>query len=293
MSEKYLIIKRENEYSNSSIVLDEVKFEELKRAAIALETFNIITFLGNSYVKAKEEFLAYDFTQFNVREVDMFNMFLNALDAMATNRNLWEAYLKRNYEEDIEIFPDIINNKKKSCFSLKDSEYYDECVEYVVSKVLRNMIVHHSKPYSEIVYNNDYCRQFIITREELLKQESLSKSAKKYITNSNQDYYDIVEVIKQALEITDEINVYMFNLIIQKEWCRFINARYTIRENIGVDWQGAYLVWRNSKYPEEHMLHLQQIDISKHAMNAIKSIAVNNLVDKACCTSEENTSMKD
>ena len=285
MSEKYLIVKRENGYNNS-MALEEVTFEELKRAAIALETFNIITFLGNSYVKAKEDFLAYDFSRFNVREVDMFNMFLNALEAMTTNGNLWEAFLKRNYADDIAIFPTVINNKKKSCFSLKDSEYYDDCIEYVVSKVLRNMIVHHSKPYSEIVYNNDYCRQFIITREELLKQESLSKSAKKYITNSNRDYYDIVEVIKRALEITDEINVYMFNLIIQKEWCRFISARYTIREHIGVDWQGAYLVWRNSKYPEEHMLHLQQIDISKHAMNAIKSIEVDSLVDKACCISE-------
>ena len=181
-----------------------------------MEAFNTITFLCNSYVNAKEEFLTYDFTQFNVREVDMFNMFLNALEAMATN---------------------VIEGKHKSCFALKDSEYYDNCIDYVVAKVLRNMIVHHSKPYSEIVYYDDECRHFIVTREDFLELGAPNKSAKEYISNSNHDYYDIVEVIKHALEITDEINVYMFNLIAKKEWHRFISARYTIREYIGVDWQ--------------------------------------------------------
>lgn len=286
MSEKYLIVKKENEYK-SSVALDELTFDKLKSAALNLEMFNAITFLGNSYVKAKEDFFAYDFTQFYVREVDMFNMFLNALEAMATNRNLWEAYLKRNYANDSEMFPVAMKDKKQSCFGLKDSEYYDNHIDYVVSKVLRNMIAHHTKPYSEIVYFDEYNRRFIVTREDLLEFGAPNKSAKEYITKSEYDYFDIVEVIKHALEITDEINVYMFKLIVQKEWLKFLTARYTIREHIGVDWQGAYLVWINSKYPEEHLLYLSQIDISKHAMDAIKSIAAESLEAKTCGTNED------
>ena len=100
--------------------MDEKTYSELKTAAGALETFNTLAFLCNSYVKTKEDFFAYDFTQFDVREIDMFTMFLNELEAMATNRNLWEAYLKRSYEKDNEIFPE---DAKKSCFGIKDSEY--------------------------------------------------------------------------------------------------------------------------------------------------------------------------
>ena len=131
--------------------------------------------------------------------------------------------------------------------------------------------------YSEIIYDDNLQRQFIVTRDDLLQLGAPNVSAKDYITKSEQDYYDIVEVIKHAFEIVDEINIYMFNLILQKEWQRFISARYTIREHIGIDWQGAYLVWRNPKYPENHLLHLAQIDVSKHAMNAICSIAAKSL----------------
>lgn len=286
MCEKYLIIKKENELSTSKAI-DECTFEILKSAAVSLEMFNTVIFLSNSYVKAKEDFFAYDFTQFNVREVDMFNMFLNALEAMATNRNLWEAYLERNYASDNEIFPDVINGRKRSCFGLKDSQYYDASIDYVVSKVLRNMIAHHSKPYSEIVYYDDYCRRFIVTKEDLLELGAPNISAKKYITNSQHDYYDIVEVIKHALKITEEINIFMFNLIMKKEWYRLWNARDTIREHIGDDWQGAYLVWENPKYPEDHLLYLPQIDISKHAMNVIMSIMAQSLSSKSCCASED------
>ena len=83
MSKKYLIVKKDNDFKCST-PLDDATFEKLKQAAQSLETFNTFTFLGNSYIKAKEDFFTYDFTQFNVREVDMFNMFLNALEAMAT-----------------------------------------------------------------------------------------------------------------------------------------------------------------------------------------------------------------
>ena len=276
MSKKYLIVKKGNDFKCST-PLDDATFEKLKQAAQSLETFNTFTFLGNSYIKAKEDFFTYDFTQFNVREVDMFNMFLNALEAMATNANLWEAYLTRNYSDDKDVYPDVVTGKKKSCHGIKDSEFYENNIEYVVSKVLRNMIAHHMKPYSEIVYNDDYRRQFIVTKADLLEFGSPNKSARTYISNSKQDYYDVVEIIKRALVITEEVNLYMFNFMVQKEWHRFIAARYTIREHIGIDWQGAYLVWENPKYPQHHLLYLSQIDISKNAMNAIRSIAAQSL----------------
>lgn len=273
MDKKYLIIKVNNDYKTSR-ELDEKTYSELKIAADALETFNMLAFLCNSYVKAKEDFLAYDFTQFDVREIDMFTMFLNALEAMATNRNLWEAYLKRSYESDSVVFP---KETKKSCYGIKDSEYYEKNIEYVVSKVLRNMIAHHSKPYSEIVYDDYLCRQFIVTKEDLLELGNPNASSKKYILGNANDYYDVVEIIKRAFEITDEINVYMFNLLLQKEWLRFISARYTVMEHIGVDWQGAYIVKTDSRYPASHLLHLSQTSISKSAMNSILSVAAQRL----------------
>ena len=279
MSEKVLIVK-ENNQLKSRIEIDDRAYDQLKRAAEDLAAFNDLAFLCNSYVKAKEDFLSYDFTQFDVREVDMFNMFLNALEAISTNRNLWEAYLKRNYENDDDIYPPKQpKGKKKSCFGLKNSEFYDSCIEFVVAKVLRDMITHHTKPYSEIVYNDDLCRQFIVTKEALLTLGNPNASARSYIANSHLDYYDVVNVIKRAFEITDEINTQVFNFILQKEWLRFITARYTVREHIGIDWQGAYLVQPNPQYPEDHLLYFSQVNISKHAMNAIASIAVQSLIE--------------
>lgn len=144
MSEKILIVK-ENDQLKSRIEIDDRAYDQLKSAAEDLAAFNNLAFLCNSYVKAKEDFLSYDFTQFDVREVDMFNMFLNALEAISTNRNLWEAYLKRNYENDNDIYPPKQSKgKKKSCFGLKASEFYDSCIEFVVAKVLRDMITHHT-----------------------------------------------------------------------------------------------------------------------------------------------------
>ncbi len=279
MREKILIVK-ENDQLKSRIEIDDRAYDQLKSAAEDLVAFNNLAFLCNSYVKAKEDFLSYDFTQFDVREVDMFNMFLNALEAISTNRNLWEAYLKRNYENDDDIYPPKQpKGKKKSCFGLKDSEFYDSCIEFVVAKVLRDMITHHTKPYSEIVYNDDLRRQFIVTKEDLLTLGNPNVSARNYIANSHLDYYDVVKVIKCAFEITDEINTQVFNFILQKEWLRFITARYTIREYIGIDWQGAYLVQPNPQYPEDHLLYLSQVNISKHAMNAIASIAARSLIE--------------
>ena len=279
-SKKYLIVKV-NDHLKPYKELDDEAYEDLKNAALALEAFNYLTFLSNSYVKAKEDFLAYDFSQFNVREVDMFNMFLIALEAMSTNRNLWEAYLKRKYEKDSEIYPlDETNPNKKSCFGIKDSECFDKDILFVVSKILRDMISHHCKPYSEIMYNDDMSRRFIITRDDLLELGHPNKAEQKYISDSKYDYYDVVEVIKHAFEVTDEINVYMLNLILQKEWLRFITARYKVIDHIGTDWQGAFLIKPNPKYPEEHLLYLSQTDISKNAMDSIRSIAARSLFDK-------------
>ena len=279
-SKKYLIVKI-NDQLKPYKELDDDSYEELRNAALALEAFNYLTFLSNSYVKAKEDFFAYDFSQFNVREVDMFNMFLIALETISTNRNLWEAYLKRRYEKDSEIYPlNESNPNKKSCFGMKDSEYFDKDILFVVSKILRDMISHHCKPYSEIMYNDDMSRRFIITRDDLLELGKPNKAEQKYISASEYDYYDVVEVIRHAFEITDEINLYMFNLILQKEWLRFITARYTVIDHIGTDWQGAFLIKPNPKFPEEHLLYLSQTDISKNAMNSICSIAAKSLFNK-------------
>ena len=120
----------------------------------------------------------------------------------------------------------------------------------------------------------------IITRDDLLELGHPNKAEQKYISDSKYDYYDVVEVIKHAFEITDEINVYMLNLILQKEWLRFITARYTVIDHIGTDWQGAFLIKTNPKYPEDHLLYLSQTDISKNAMDSIRSIAARSLFDK-------------
>lgn len=276
MEKKYLIVKTDNELKEKR-ELNEESYLELKTAAESLEEFNTLAFLSNSYVKAKEDFMEYDFSQFDVRELDMFTMLLNALEAMSTNVNLWETYLKRSYPEDSDIFPCEQNGKKKSCFELKDSEIYDKHIEFVVSKVLRNMTAHYSKPYSKIIYDDNLHRHFIVTKEDLLNSGKISASARKYITNSIRDYYDVVEVIKHAFAFVDEINTFMFNFILNKEWHRYLLARYTVRGYIGIDWQGAYLVHADTRYPESHLLYLAQINISKNAMDSICSIAAQSI----------------
>ena len=278
MENRWLLVKQDGKIKMSKQI-DDLTYEKLKTAAESLAVFNTLTFLASNYVKAKEDFFAYDFTQFNVREVDMFNMFLNALESMSTNRNLWEAYLKRHYRADSIIYPNKTSNGLgKSCFGLKDSEYYDKDIIFVVAKVLRDMIAHHCKPYSMIVYDDDMCRQFLVTREDLLNLGQPNASQKKFINSSQHDYYNIVDVIKHSFEIVDEINEYVFNVIAQKEWPRFVTARYVVREYIGIDWHGAYLVKSDPRYPEEHLLYLSQIEISKNAMDSIGSLAARSLL---------------
>lgn len=278
MNKKYVIIKDNHDLAVKKDISEEV-YSELLKAAHILESFNYIVFLGNSFKREYEEFLKYDFSQFNVPEADMFSVMLSSLTSISTNINLWEAYLKRTYENDPEIFPAFPSHgkKKKSIFGIKDSEYYDKDVEYVVAKALRNMIVHSEKPYSEIWYDDDLHRHFIIYTEVLLNSEYLNASGKEIITNCGFDYFDVVKVINHAFEIAEELNIYIVNYFMRKEWINFYSSRITIRKYLGIDWQGAYLVEFNPKFPPSHIRHLSTISISKHAMNSILSIAANSI----------------
>ena len=277
MNEKYVLIKTNDELVKKEVSIE--VFRELSNAAQILEEFDYIAFLGNSYEKIKEEFLNYDFSQFNVKEIDMFSVMLNSLNSIATNNNLWEAYLKRAYKDDPSIFFDAPTSKKekKSLFGIKDSEYYDQNVEYVVAKALRNMVVHSQKPYSEILYDDDFKRHFIIHTEILLQDDNLNASGKKIVSTCGKDYFDVIDIIKRAFEITDELNLYIFNHVLQKEWINFYSSRITVRTHLGIEWQGAYLVQFNPKYPPNHLMHLSTISISKNAMNGILSLAAKSL----------------
>ncbi len=278
MSEKYVIIKNDDKFVDKKEVSDEV-YKELFNATHILEEFDYVAFLANSYEKAKEDFFNYDFSQFNVREIDMFTVMLNSLNSIATNNNLWEAYLKRTYTDDSAIFLACPTSKKekKSLFGMKDSEYYDQNIEYVIAKALRNMVVHSEKPYSEIWYDDDFKRHFIIHTEVLLHGNTLNISGKQIVTNCGMDYFDVVDIIKRAFEITTELNLYIINYLIKKEWINYYSSRLTIRKYLGIEWQGAYLVEINPKYPPDHVLYLSTTSISKNAMNSILSIAAKSL----------------
>lgn len=277
MEGKYVVVKKAGEYKCKT-ELNEDDYNKLLSAAKTLEEFNYLFFLGCNYIKAKDDFLKYDFSQFNVREADMFAVIHNALNAITTNLNMWETYLKRKYKDDKDIFP-FQNDKKlgKSYFGLKDSEYYDNNVEYVIVKALRNMCTHTEKPFSEIWYDNNYNRHFAIHTEHLLKNNNLNRSGRSIVVKSGKDYFDVIEVITRAYEIVDEINNDMVNFLLKKEWINFYSSRITVREYIGIDWDGAYLVSKNPKYPETHMMYLTMTNISKNAINNILSIAAKSL----------------
>ena len=277
MEGKYVILKKNGDYKCKT-ELTENDYKKLLNAAKILEEFNYLFFLGCNYIKAKDDFLNYNFSQFNVLETDMFSVMHNALNAIATNINMWETYLKRKYKDDKEIFPfQDDKNLGKSYFGLKDSEYYDTNVEYVVAKALRNMSTHTEKPFSEIWYDDNYNRHFAIHTEHLLANGNLNKSGKYIVLKSKKDYFDVIEVIKRAYEIVDKTNNDMVNLLLKKDWINFYSSRITIRDYIGVDWDGAYLVSENPKYPKGHMMFLNITNISKNAMDNILSIAAKSL----------------
>lgn len=277
MGKKYVIIKNNDGLVTKKSVSTE-EYSSLFNAACILESFDYITFLGSSFEKEKEEFLSYDFSQFNVRETDMFSMMLNSLNAIATNNNLWEAYLKRTYKNDPEVFPTSSTTKKKSIFGMKDAELYDKNVEYVVAKALRNMIVHSGKPYSDIWYDDDLHRHFIVHTEILLRGDNLNNSGKKIVSDCGLDYFDVIEVIKHAFALVEDLNLFIVNFLLQKEWINFYSSRTTIRSHLGVDWQSVYIVQINPTYPPSHMMHLSTTSISKSAMNGILSIAAKSLI---------------
>ena len=274
---KYVIIKKDGQYTGKTQISDE-EYNKLLNAANILEEFNYLFFLGCNYEHAKETFLKYDFSQFGVREIDIFAVIHNALNAITTNLNMWETYLKRKYKKDKDIFP-FQNDQElgKSYLGLRDSEYYDNNVEYVVTKALRNMAAHSEKPFSEIWYDDNYKRHFAIHTDHLMKIDNLNKSGKEIVSKSGKDYFDVIEVIKRLYEIIDELNINVVNFLLKKEWINFYSSRITVREIIGVEWDGAYLVSENTKYPKDHMMRLNKIDISKNAMQKILSIAAQSL----------------
>mgnify|MGYP003295720782 CR=1 FL=1 len=139
------------------------------------------------------------------------------------------------------------------------------------------MVVHSEKPYSETWYDDDLHRHFIIHTDTLFQGDTLNGSGKTIVSNCGLDYFDVIEVIKRAFEIVVELNLYIFNFLLQKEWINFCCARTTVRNYLGVDWQGAYLVQVNPKYPPSHLMHLSTTSISKGAMDRILSIASKSL----------------
>ena len=134
---KYVIIKKDGQYTGKTEISDE-EYNKLLNAANILEDFIYLFFLGCNYEHAKEAFMKYDFSQFVVREIDIFAVIHNALNAITTNLNMWETYLKRKYKEDKDIFP-IQNNQTlgKSYLGLKDSEYYDNNAPRLLQKIHR------------------------------------------------------------------------------------------------------------------------------------------------------------
>ena len=94
LNDKYVIIKKDGQYTGKAQISDE-EYKKLLNAANILEEFNYLFFLGCNYEYVKEAFLKYDFSQFGVREIDIFAVIHNALNAITTNLNMWETYLKR------------------------------------------------------------------------------------------------------------------------------------------------------------------------------------------------------
>ncbi len=276
-------------YGKIDIVRDltQEEYEEILKASKNLDDFDYIHFLSINYIKAKEDFLNFDFSAFDIREVDVYNVFFNALSAISNNTYLWETYLKRRYPDDLDIFSeeerqkeqkDPKNYKSKSVVALKDSYYYDTNISYTVAKTLRNIIVHVGKPYNEIAYYDDHSRHFILYTSSLLNDEKVSKSAKKLLDDSNIDYLDIVPVIKEAFEILDKLNEFAFNFLLRKGWITYSLSRTTIKNYIDSDVDAAFVAWENHDYPEDHFLRVSHINISINAMRKILSFTVRSLM---------------
>ena len=267
--------------------LTDAEYEEILRASKNLEEFDYIHFLSINYIKAKEDFLSFDFSAFGIREVDVYNVIFNALNAISNNTYLWETYLKRSYPDDLEIFSeeerqkerkDPRNYKSKSIVALKDSYYYDTNISYTVAKTLRNIIVHVGKPYNEIAYYDDHSRHFLLYTSSLLSDEKVSKSSRQLLVDSHKDYFDIVLVIKEAFSVLDKLNEFAFNFLLKKGWLTYSLSRTKIKEYIDSDVDAAFIAWENLDYPEDHLLRVSHINISINAMRKILSLTVRSMM---------------
>ena len=267
--------------------LTDAEYEEILRASKNLEEFDYIHFLSINYIKAKEDFLSFDFSAFGIREVDVYNVIFNALNAISNNTYLWETYLKRSYPNDLEIFSeeerqkerkDPRNYKSKSIVALKDSYYYDTNISYTVAKTLRNIIVHVGKPYNEIAYYDDHSRHFLLYTSSLSSDEKVSKSARQLLVDSHKDYFDIVLVIKEAFSVLDKLNEFAFNFLLKKGWLTYSLSRTKIKEYIDSDVDAAFIAWENLDYPEDHLLRVSHINISINAMRKILSLTVRSMM---------------
>ncbi len=267
--------------------LTQEEYEEIIKASNNLDDFDYIQFLSINYIKAKEDFLNFDFSAFDIREVDIYNVIFNALSAISNNTYLWETYLKRRYPDDLEIFPEVeqqkekkdLNYKSKSVVALKDSFYYDTNISYTVAKTLRNIIVHVGKPYNEIAYYDDHSRHFILYTSSLLSDKKVSKSARELIAGSNIDYFDIVLVIEEAFKILDELNEFAFNFLLRKGWTTYSSSRTKIKTYIDSNVDVAFVAWENLDYPEEHFLRVSHINISMNAMRKLLSLTVRIMME--------------
>ena len=267
--------------------LTEEESREIINASKNLEELDYIHFLSINYIKAKEDFLAFDFSAFDIREVDIYSIIFNALNAISNNTYLWETYLKRRYMDDFDVFSeeermkeqkDPKNYNMKSIVALKDSYYYDTNISYAIAKLLRNIIVHVGKPYHEIAYYDDCSRHFLLYTSKLLNDKKLNKSARRLLSNSCIDYFDIVLAIQEAFSILDKLNEFAFNYFLKKEWLTYSLSRTTIKKYIEEDVDVAFVAWENSDYDEDHFLRVSHINIPIGAMKKVLSITVRSMM---------------
>lgn len=274
--------------------LSEKEYKQILSNAILLEDFDYNIFLSTNFLKAKKDLENFDFSKANIRETDAFNIIFNALNSIVTNLYLWEAYLRKNYFDYEEIFSSEEKKKEqeskvkkkgkryiaKSCLALKDSEYYDKDINYTITKTLRNRADHFKKPYSDIIYYDDFSRHFVVYVEDFLEDRSLSTSARKHAEKAEIQYFDVVDIIKYSFKILEDLNVFIYNKILSIKWASYYDARLTLKEFLPSDYLGAHLIWLNEKYPDDHILKVGHKAISTSAMKGILHIASGTTTNK-------------
>lgn len=277
-----LLIKKEGLKTIKDLSLSE--YQEIKNAIYYLDDFDYLNFLSVNHIKARDDFRNFDFSAPTIKEVDAFNIIFNALNSIVTNLNLWQSYLKRNYFDDTDVYSIEEKEKEKqnkgykakSCYDLSDSDLYDNVVEYAVMKALRNLAVHSQKPYSDIIYFDDWSRHFVIYTRDLLEGDILNKSGKEIVIKSKYDYFDVVQVIEESFKALETLNVYIYNMLLNKNCKNYYSSRLIIKEYLPMEFDGAYLTWINDEYCDNHILKAESKNISINAMNRILGIASEN-----------------